>query len=201
MLHSLSEKEVEINPIAQFQKWWEQAIESKIEEVNAMTLATVNSFGFPSARIVLLKGYNENGFIFFTNYESRKGNELEVNPNASIVFFWKELERQIRIEGFVSKLSEKESTDYFKSRPIESQIGAWASPQSSVIVSRELLENNFTALELKYANQEIPKPPHWGGYILNPVQLEFWQGRPGRLHDRIEYGKVDGDWIIKRLAP
>lgn len=201
MLHSLTENEIDINPISQFEKWWQQAIESKIEEVNAMTLATVNSNGYPSARIVLLKGYNENGFIFFTNYESRKGKELETNPNASIVFFWKELERQIRIEGTVSKISEKESTDYFKSRPIESQIGAWASPQSSVIASRDMLENNFKELNFQYNGLEIPKPPHWGGYILNPVKIEFWQGRPGRLHDRIEYERMNEGWILRRLAP
>jgi pyridoxamine 5'-phosphate oxidase len=201
ILRSLSENEVNKNPIHQFATWWDDAVDSKIEEVNAMTVATVNEHGYPSARIVLLKHFNENGFVFFTNYESRKGKSLLINPNASIVFFWKELERQVRIEGIVEKISEEESTTYFKSRPVESKIGAWASPQSEVIESRTFLENRFKDFEEQFLNLEIPKPPHWGGYIVKPSRIEFWQGRPGRLHDRIEYNKNNEDWSIERLAP
>ena len=201
MLRSLSENDVHKNPISQFAIWWDEAISSNIEEVNAMTLATVNEEGYPSARIVLLKDYNEKGFVFFTNYESRKGKSLLINPNASIVFFWKELERQVRIQGVVEKISEEESTAYFTSRPVESKIGAWASPQSEVIESRDFLETRFKNFEEKYSKIEIPKPPHWGGYIVKPSRIEFWQGRPGRLHDRIEYNKNNEGWTIERLAP
>ena len=201
MLRSLSENEVIKSPISQFAIWWEEATSSNIEEVNAMTLATVNEQGYPEARIVLLKGFNENGFVFFTNYESRKGKSLLINPNASIVFFWKELERQVRIQGVVEKISEEESTAYFISRPVESKIGAWASPQSAVIESRTFIEERFKNYEKEFSDQEIPKPPHWGGYIIKPSRIEFWQGRPGRLHDRIEYNKNNESWTIERLAP
>lgn len=201
MLRSLSEVDVNKNPIKQFADWWDEAIDSNIEEANAMTLATVNEQGYPSARIVLLKDFNENGFVFFTNYESRKGKSLLINPKASIVFFWKELERQIRIEGVVEKISEEESTAYFTSRPIESKIGAWASPQSKAIESRTFLEERFKHYEQQFSNHAIPKPPHWGGYIIKPSRIEFWQGRPGRLHDRIEYNKNNEGWTIERLAP
>ena len=201
MLRSLSENDVNKNPINQFAIWWEDAINSNIEEVNAMTLATVNQHGYPEARIVLLKDFNDKGFVFFTNYESRKGKSLLINPNASIVFFWKELERQVRIQGVVEKISEEESTAYFTSRPIESKIGAWASPQSEVIQSRVFLEERFKNYVQQFSDQEIPKPPHWGGYIIKPSRIEFWQGRPGRLHDRIEYNKNNEGWAIERLAP
>lgn len=201
MLRSLSENDVNKNPMKQFAAWWDDAIDSNIEEVNAMTLATVNEQGYPSSRIVLLKDFNENGFVFFTNYESRKGKSLSIHPKASIVFFWKELERQIRVEGVVEKISEEESTAYFTSRPVESKIGAWASPQSEVIESRDFLESRFKNIEEKYSEVEIPKPPHWGGYIVKPSRIEFWQGRPGRLHDRIEYNKNNEGWTIERLAP
>ncbi len=201
MLRSLSENDVNKNPISQFSIWWDEAVSSNIEEVNAMTLATVNEHGYPEARIVLLKDFNEKGFVFFTNYESRKGKSLLSNPKASIVFFWKELERQVRIQGVVEKISEEDSTAYFTSRPVESKIGAWASPQSEVIESRIFLEERFKSFELQFSDQEIPKPPHWGGYIIKPSRIEFWQGRPGRLHDRIEYNKNNEDWTIERLAP
>lgn len=202
MLHSLSETDVAPSPIDQFTRWWDDALNSEIEEVNAMTLATVTTEGFPTARIVLLKGYTEEGFVFFTNYQSHKGKELEKNPRACLVFFWKALERQVRIEGMVEKISAADSETYFHSRPIGSQIGAWASPQSTVISSREVIENNVTELEKKYANTSIPRPEHWGGYIVKPVNIEFWQGRSSRLHDRILYTAQNNlSWKIERLAP
>ncbi len=202
MLHSLSEKDVAPNPIDQFTRWWDDALNSEIEEVNAMTLATVTAEGFPSARIVLLKGYTEEGFVFFTNYESHKGKELAQNPRACLVFFWKALERQVRIEGNVEKIAAADSEAYFQSRPVGSRIGAWASPQSTVISGREVIENNVIELEKKYANTPIPRPEHWGGYIVKPVNIEFWQGRSSRLHDRILYtAQKDLSWKIERLAP
>jgi pyridoxamine 5'-phosphate oxidase len=177
-------------------------LNSEIEEVNAMTLATVTAEGFPSARIVLLKGYTEEGFVFFTNYQSHKGKELEQNPRACLVFFWKALERQVRIEGMVEKIAAADSEAYFQSRPVGSQIGAWASPQSTVISGREVIENNVVELEKKYTNTSIPRPEHWGGYIVKPVNIEFWQGRSSRLHDRILYtAQKDLSWKIERLAP
>jgi pyridoxamine 5'-phosphate oxidase len=200
---SLLEKEVANNPFAQFEQWWNEATNSEIDEVNAMTLATATADGTPQARIVLLKGYSYKGFIFFTNYESHKGKQLAENPKATLVFFWKELERQIRISGTVQKISEQESDEYFNSRPIGSRIGALASPQSQVIASREILENNTKALEEKYATEnKIERPQHWGGYIVEANQIEFWQGRPSRLHDRILYTlQTDKSWKIERLAP
>ena len=202
ILQSLSENDIETDPILQFNKWWNQAIESNIEEVNAMTLATVNKEGMPSARIVLLKGFDSNGFVFFTNYLSKKGTDLEINPKACIVFFWKELERQVRVEGIVNKINESESDDYFQSRPNISKIGAWASPQSQEITSRESLENKFKEYESEFKDGNIKRPDHWGGYRLNPNKIEFWQGRPGRLHDRIEYAKSgENNWKVVRLAP
>lgn len=202
MLQSLLESDVDSDPIKQFDKWWQQAIESNIDEVNAMTLATVNKEGCPSARIVLLKEYDEKGFVFFTNYQSAKGDNIHNNHNVALVFFWKELERQIRIEGVAQKIHEQQSDDYFNSRPTESKIGAWASPQSQKIESRELLENNFRKTEMDFKDQAIMRPPHWGGYLVVPNKIEFWQGRPGRLHDRIAYSKDgEGNWSFVRLAP
>lgn len=201
-MHSLNETEVSADPMDQFTVWWNDAIKSEIEEVNAMTLATATKNGIPSARIVLLKGYDPNGFVFFTNYQSHKGQELEENPLASLVFFWKELERQVRIEGSVDKISEKESDAYFQSRPRGSRIGAWASPQSTVISGREIIERNSSEMESRYADEAVPRPPHWGGYLVRPERIEFWQGRSNRLHDRIRYRRMDtGNWNIERLAP
>jgi pyridoxamine 5'-phosphate oxidase len=200
-LRSLSELDVAANPIEQFTLWWNEAIASNIDEVNAMTLATADASGRPSARIVLLKGMSENGFEFFTNYESSKGKEMAANNKVALVFFWKELERQIRIEGTVSKLSEQESDKYFFSRPEESRIGAWSSPQSSVIENRVVLDENVLQTRAKFEGKEITRPPFWGGYIVKPTCIEFWQGRSNRLHDRIAYSFENNAWSIKRLAP
>jgi len=196
----LSEQDVDQNPTSQFKKWFQQALDAKLYEPNVMTLATSSLEGIPSARIVL-KGFDENGFVFYTNYESHKGRELQENPRAALVFFWAELERQVRIEGTVSKVAPEISTEYFHSRPHGSQIGAMVSPQSQVIKSRDELENHIIILKEKYADQEIPRPQHWGGYVVKPHCMEFWQGRPSRLHDRIRFKLVDGNWIIDRLAP
>ncbi|MBX9782750.1 MAG: pyridoxamine 5'-phosphate oxidase [Chitinophagaceae bacterium] len=200
-LKSLSEKEVLPNPIQQFHVWWQEAMNSEIDELNAMTLATSSLEGVPSARIVLLKEFNEKGFVFFTNYESAKGQELNENPRASLLFFWKELERQVRITGMVEKVSEKECDDYFLSRPSGSRIGAWASPQSQVIENREWLEAKVDELS-KIKEHELKRPHYWGGYRVKPVIIEFWQGRPSRLHDRIQYTLTEnGVWKVERLAP
>lgn len=200
-LKSLLENDVDPDPIRQFHQWWSEALLSNIEEPNAMTLSTSNKKGYPSARIVLLKGLSNDGFVFYTNYESRKSNELKENPFASLLFFWKELERQVRIEGTVIKTSEEKSTEYFISRPALSKIGAWSSAQSSVIQNREDLEKNVIKYQQQFGDTEIPKPPHWGGYIVKPVLIEFWQGRPNRLHDRLQYSLTNDKWIIERLAP
>lgn len=201
-LKTLLETEVADTPFLQFGDWWQQAVESEIDEVNAMTLATASLEGVPSARIVLLKGYNEKGFVFFSNYESAKGQELAENPKASLLFFWKELERQVRITGLVEKLSAAENDEYFLSRPTGSQIGAWASPQSHVIENRSWLERRVEELNEKFKTEQLTRPPHWGGYRVKPVIIEFWQGRSSRLHDRIQYTLQDsGSWKIERLAP
>jgi len=197
----LSEQDIDQNPIQQFKTWFQQALDAKLYEPNVMTLATATAAGIPSARIVLLKGFDDAGFVFYTNYESHKGRELEENPNAALVFFWAELERQVRIEGTVSKVDPSVSTAYFHARPHGSQIGAMVSPQSQVIKSRAELENHIVILKEKYADQEVPRPDHWGGYVVKPTSMEFWQGRPSRLHDRIRYKLVGGNWIIDRLAP
>ena len=201
-LKTLSESDIETSPVAQFGKWWDEAINSHIEEVNAMTLATSTLKGKPSARIVLLKGYDELGFNFFTNYESHKGQALAENSQASLVFFWKELERQVRIEGVAEKLTAKENDTYFLSRPKGSQIGAWASPQSKIITQREAIEENVRKYELEFSKTTIHRPEYWGGYRIKPQLIEFWQGRPSRLHDRIQYSlEANGKWKIERLAP
>lgn len=201
-LKSFLETDTVDNPINQFSIWWNEAIESEIDEVNAMTLATANKHGLPSARIVLLKGFSQDGFVFYTNYHSHKGSELLENPNAALVFFWKELERQIRIEGTVKKCSALESDAYFQSRPEGSKIGAWASPQSSVIKNRIVLEENVLHFQQKFYNENIPRPESWGGYIVKPNLIEFWQGRSNRLHDRIQYKILgNGSWLKERLAP
>lgn len=199
---TLLEADVAADPVSQFDRWWQQAMKSGISEVNAMTLATASPDGIPSARIVLLKGYSTNGFVFFTNYQSFKGQQLAENPKACLVFFWKELERQVRITGLVSKLSPEESDEYFNSRPEGSRIGAWASPQSQVIANRQWLDDNYSKLSAEMKNGNIQRPPYWGGYIVKPVIVEFWQGRISRLHDRIQYTlNEDGNWKIERLAP
>lgn len=197
----LTEKDVDNDPITQFGKWFKAAVDAKLYEPNVMTLATADRFGKPTARIVLLKSFDENGFVFYTNYESKKGQDLAENPQAALVFFWPELQRQVRIEGLVSKVDGQTSADYFHSRPVGSQIGALASPQSNVLDRRESLEDKVTELTKAYLGKEIPRPLHWGGYLVEPTHLEFWQGRPSRLHDRIVYDLVDGSWIINRLAP
>lgn len=200
--HTLNEADVAANPLAQFNTWWQEATKSEIDEVNAMTLATASADGLPSARIVLLKGYDQNGFVFFTNYNSFKGQQLEENPRACLVFFWKELERQVRITGLIHKVSNEESDTYFHSRPESSRIGAWASPQSQIIESRLELEEKEKELTAAFEGKEIPRPLHWGGYRVQPLIIEFWQGRPSRLHDRIQYTMDDaGGWKIERLAP
>jgi pyridoxamine 5'-phosphate oxidase len=199
---SLREEDAASNPIGQFQTWFREAMQSGIEEVNAMTLATCSNTGVPNARIVLLKEFTEKGFVFFTNYESQKGRELTENPRAVLSFFWPVLERQVRISGLVHKLPEAESDSYFNTRPLESRIGAIASPQSQIIQSREWLEQKVKEITTAMQKESIQRPANWGGYIVQPVAMEFWQGRTGRLHDRLFYSlEADGNWSMVRLAP
>jgi pyridoxamine 5'-phosphate oxidase len=198
----INESAVDANPISFFGKWFDEAMAAEVREPNAMTLATATRDGIPSARIVLLKGADKNGFSFYSNYLSRKGKELAKNPSACLVFFWPELGRQVRIEGKILKLSKEESEAYFATRPFGSQLGAIVSPQSQVIANREVLDVAYTAYEQKFEGKKIPKPAHWGGYILNPIAIEFWQGRQSRLHDRVKYVLMEkGKWKIERLAP
>jgi pyridoxamine 5'-phosphate oxidase len=201
-LEGLSELEVDLNPFSQFKKWFDQALAGQLPEPNAMTIATVTPDGKPSARMVLLKDFDQRGFAFFTNYNSRKGQELAENPLAALVFWWAELERQVRICGYVEKVSVTESDQYFETRPVNSRLGAWVSNQSEVIESREVLERRLQEFHSKYENQEIPRPPHWGGLRVIPTEIEFWQGRSSRLHDRLLYTRLDnGSWKIERLSP
>ncbi|MEZ5046684.1 MAG: pyridoxamine 5'-phosphate oxidase [Chitinophagaceae bacterium] len=200
-LQTLSEHDVHQDPLIQFEHWFQNAVHSQIEDVNAMTLCTVDSQGKPHGRIVLLKGLEEESFIFFTNYLSHKGQEIHANPFVSLVFYWKELQRQVRIEGCIQKISEQASNNYFQSRPRESQVGAWASLQSETLSERQILEKRFEEISNTHANKEIARPAHWGGYAVAPSCIEFWQGRANRLHDRIMYKKVNADWRIERLYP
>jgi pyridoxamine 5'-phosphate oxidase len=202
MSAGLNENEIDPDPIKQFQIWLNDAFEAKIPLAEAMTLATATPDGRPSARMVLLKQVDHDGFVFFTNYRSAKARQLDANPYASLVFYWNQLDRQVRIEGSVTRVSEQESREYFQTRPRESQIGAWASEQSEVISSREILEQRAQELEALYCEREIDCPEHWGGYRVRPERIEFWTSRVGRLHDRILYQRVsDGVWTITRLAP
>lgn len=199
-LGALDVTDVDPDPLRQFHTWFAQALDAKLPEPNAMTVATVDATGRPAARILLIKGVDERGFVFFTNYDSRKGRELATNPRASLLFHWIELERQVRIEGIVEKTSDAESDAYFASRPLGSRIGAWASAQSEVIDSRAALEAREAEIGARYG-ENPPRPPHWGGYRLVPDTLEFWQGRPSRLHDRIRYTRAGSGWQIDRLSP
>jgi pyridoxamine 5'-phosphate oxidase len=198
---ALNESDMLANPIEQFRVWLQQAVEAAMLEPTAMTLATADQAGKPSARTVLLKGVDEGGFVFYTNYESRKARDLAANPQAALLFFWDRLERQVRIEGKISKVPREQSESYFKSRPYGSQLGAWVSKQSEVIASRQVLEEKMRELEDKFSEGNVPLPEFWGGYVLLPETIEFWQGRPSRLHDRLRYLKVAGGWKIERLSP
>jgi pyridoxamine 5'-phosphate oxidase len=201
-LSGLQETDLLDTPFQQFQLWLKQAIAAELPEPNAMTLATLSEEGKPIARMVLLKGLDEKGFVFYTNYDSAKGKQLTETDSAALVFWWAGLERQVRVEGMVEKVSSEESDAYFQSRPKASQLGAWASPQSQVIENRDVLEKRLAQLEEKYATEKVPRPPHWGGFRVIPTAIEFWQGRPSRLHDRIRYEFDEkGDWFYQRLAP
>ena len=197
----LDERDVSHDPIVEFARWFAEAQEAQVPEPTVMTLATATADGAPSARIVLLKGFDQRGFVFFTDYRSRKGGELETNPRAALVFFWGEVERQVRITGTVTTTSPEESAEYFRSRPLGSRLGAWASHQSRVIPGRAVLESDLKAVEQRFGEGDVPLPPHWGGYRLAPETIEFWQGRESRLHDRIRYVREGGRWKVERLSP
>jgi pyridoxamine 5'-phosphate oxidase len=202
LLATLDVSNVHYDPVKQFEKWFDESLQAAVAEPTAMHLSTVNSEGKPSGRIVLLKGIQSNKFQFYTNYQSKKGKELDENPVCALTFFWPDIERQIRIEGVVERVDQKTSEEYFQSRPRGSQIGAWSSPQSSIIKDRRILEQRVLQIEKKFENEKVlPKPNQWGGYQVDPLMIEFWQGRASRLHDRIQYVKVDGVWKIYRLAP
>src|SRR5579863_4649048 len=200
-LAGLRRADLDADPIAQFSKWFQQALNAKLTEPNAMTLATADKHGHPSARIVLLKNVDANGFTFFTNYESHKGHDLSANPHAALVMFWAELERQVCIAGKVTKVSREISAKYFSSRPKGSRLAAWASGQSEVIADRTVLEKRLEVLAAKHPGDDVPLPPYWGGYCVAPDTVEFWQGRPNRLHDRFLYSRTGGEWKLERLSP
>lgn len=201
-LAGLTEKELARDPFRQFEKWFQEAEAAKIPEPNAMVLTTATRDGRPSARTILLKGLDGRGFVFYSNYESRKGRELEANPRATLLFPWVALERQVIVEGTVTKVAREESETYFHARPRQNQLSAWVSQQSSIISGRAALEESMKAVEKKYAGQEVPLPPHWGGWRLAPETVEFWQGRRSRLHDRLRFRREkDGGWSVERLAP
>lgn len=199
---SLSESDVALRPVVQFEKWLAEAIGAQVAEPTAMVLSTVDADGVPSSRVVLLKDVAEKGFTFFTNYESKKGHDIAVNPTVSLLFFWSELQRQVRVVGTIQRLDAQDSDEYFQSRPRGSRLGAIASPQSSVIPDREYLESRVQAIEADYQGKDdIARPTHWGGYVVSPLNVEFWQGRESRLHDRLVYSVTEGEWELKRLAP
>jgi pyridoxamine 5'-phosphate oxidase len=198
---ALSERDVAADPIMQFTTWFDEAVTAEVLEVNAMCLATATPDAYPSARMVLLKGVDQRGFVFYTDYRSRKGRELADNPCASLCFFWPELERQVRINGAVQRVSRTESDEYFQSRPLPSRVGAWTSSQSSVLASREVLESQLAENEQRFASGTVPLPEHWGGFRVVPEEIEFWQGRSSRLHDRIQFRKEAGQWVRRRLSP
>ncbi len=200
-LAGLRRADLAADPFQQFERWFQEAQDAGVIEPNAMTLATATPEGLPSARTVLLKSFDTNGFVFYTNYDSRKGHELAANPHACLVFPWLALERQVKVYGLVSQVSREETATYFNSRPVGSRIGAWASPQSQVVANREALEEARTEAETRFGDHPIPPPPHWGGYCVTPTAIEFWQGRPSRLHDRLRYRWQRGAWMIERLAP
>lgn len=200
-LKTLDERDVLSDPIAQFETWFNEAISGSVLEPNAMTLSTVGLDMKPSSRVLLLKELKPEGFVFFTNYESRKAGQLAENPYCALTFLWNELERQVRIEGRAEKISSHESDSYFERRPQASKLGAWASPQSKVIAGRRYLENLVAAFDAEFKDREINRPANWGGYIVKPYLIEFWQGRQNRLHDRIQYSLIEEKWIVERLAP
>ena len=196
----LNRKDLSENPIQMFDTWLQEAIDNIEKDANAFTLSTVGANAFPSSRVLLLKEVNNKGFVFFTNYKSHKGQEIEVNPKVSLNFFWPALERQVRIQGVVEKVSEAESDAYFQSRPYKSRVGAWASNQSSSLANREILKERYLQFSKKYP-EHVPRPPHWGGYLVKPQKIEFWQGRSNRLHDRFSFRFTEGKWTAERLAP